>query len=277
MSCQKILTHSALLIRKISYLWPNSCDFFRFFVIPLCYKTYLFGIIMIKRALEKVISEDLSDIWSILDGDEKRRIIDNFEIHNFKKNQIIYAEKDDPEYLWCLLSGKAKLYKDGVGGRMQILRLIRPVQYFGYRAYFAKEPYVSSASAIEPSTLGALPMSLVEDLIQHNIDLAWFFIHELSRNLGGSDTRIVNLTQKHIRGRLAEALMVLKENYGYEDDNCTLRIYMGREDLANLSNMTTSNAIRTLSCFVNEKIIIVDGRRIKIINEPMLKKISKFG
>ena len=42
---------------------------------------------------------------------------------------------------------------------------------------------------------------------------------------------------------------------------------MAREDLANLSNMTTSNAIRTLTSFVNEKIIAVDGRRIKIINE----------
>lgn len=52
---------------------------------------------------------------------------------------------------------------------------------------------------------------------------------------------------------------------------------MAREDLANLSNMTTSNAIRTLSNFVTEKIIVVDGRKIKILNEPMLRKISKFG
>lgn len=223
------------------------------------------------------MSEDLADIWSILNGDEKRRIIDNFTIHEFKKNQIIYAEKDEPEYLWCLLKGKVKKYKDGVGGRVQILRLIRPVQYFGYRAYFAEEPYVSSAAALEASTLGAIPMDIVKELIQNNMKLAWFFIHELSRNLGGSDTKIVNLTQKHIRGRLAEALIVLKDNYGYEDDNSTLRIYMAREDLANLSNMTTSNAIRTLSGFVSEKIITVDGRRIKIINEPLLRKISKFG
>ncbi|MCC8175938.1 MAG: Crp/Fnr family transcriptional regulator [Bacteroidales bacterium] len=232
---------------------------------------------MIKRALEKVISEDMSDIWSVLTPDEKRRIIDNFTISQFKKNQIIYAEKEEPENLWCLLAGKAKLYKDGVGGRVQILRLIRPVQYFGYRAYFAKEPYVSTAAAMEPSTLGYLPMQLVEELIQNNIQLAWFFIQELSRNLGGSDARIVSLTQKHIRGRLAEALIDLRDNYGYEDDNATLRIYMAREDLANLSNMTTSNAIRTLSGFVNERLIIVDGRRIKIINEAQLKKIAKFG
>lgn len=230
-----------------------------------------------KSTLERVISEDLSELWSTLSSDDKHLIIDNFTTHTFKKNQIIYAEKEAPEFLWCLLKGKVKLYKDGIGGRQQILRLIRPVQYFGYRAYFAEEPYVSTAAAFEPSTLGCLPMSLVQDLIQNNVKLAWFFIKELSHNLGGSDTKIVNLTQKHIRGRLAEALIALRESYGYEDDDATLRIYMAREDLANLSNMTTSNAIRTLSCFVNEKILIVDGRRIKIINESALRKISKFG
>ena len=120
-------------------------------------------------------------------------------------------------------------------------------------------------------------MDLVKEIIDENIQVAWFFIHELSRNLGGSDTKIVNLTQKHIRGRLAEALILLVDNYGLEDDGETLNIYMAREDIANLSNMTTSNAIRTLSAFTNEKIITVDGRRIKILDYNTLKKISKFG
>lgn len=232
---------------------------------------------MIKEALEKVINEDMSAIWSVLDSDEKRLVVDNLTINNFKKNQLIYVEGEEPEYLWCLFKGKVKKIKEGVGGRVQILRLVRPVQYFGYRAHFAGEHYVSSAMAIEPSTTGSLPLTLVDELINRNNRVARFFITELSRNLGGSDTRIVTLTQKHIRGRLAEALIVLREHYGYEDDNATLKIYMAREDLASLSNMTTSNAIRTLTTFVNEKIIVVDGRRIKIINEPMLRKISKLG
>lgn len=232
---------------------------------------------MIKSTLEKVINEDMAEIWSILKPDEKRVVADNLQIHSFKKNQLIYAEGEDPEFLWCLLKGKVKKTKEGVGGRVQILRLMRPVQYFGYRAYFANEKYVSSALAFEPSTVGSIPLELVTKLIHQNSDLAMFFIHELASNLGGSDTRIVNLTQKHIRGRLAEALIVLLDNYGYEDDNSTLKIYMSREDLANLSNMTTSNAIRTLSSFVTEKLLIVDGRRIKIINESQLRKISKFG
>ncbi|MCM1137400.1 MAG: Crp/Fnr family transcriptional regulator [Duncaniella sp.] len=233
---------------------------------------------MIKSTIEQIITEDLAEFWSVLSAEDKRLIIENFTIRHYKKNQIVYAEKDEPEYLWCLLDGKVKKYKDGIGGRVQIIRLIKPVEYFGYRAYFAGEHYVSSAATLEPSTLGTLPMTLVDELMHKNNQLALFFIHELSRNLGSSDTKIVNLTQKHIRGRLAEALMVLRDNYGYEeDDNMTLKIYMGREDLANLSNMTTSNAIRTLSTFVTDKLIVVDGRKIKILNEPELRKISKFG
>ena len=42
-------------------------------------------------------------------------------------------------------------------------------------------------------------------------------------------------------------------------------------------DMTTSNAIRTLSNFAIEKIIAVDGRKIKIIDEERLRKISKIG
>ena len=232
---------------------------------------------MIKSALEKVISEDLAEIWTILEPDEKRRIIDAFEIHNYKKNQLIYAEGEDHESLWCLLSGKVKKFKDGIGGRVQILRLIRPVQYFGYRAYFAAENYTSSAAAFEPSTVGCIPMDVVEKLLHENNRLAMFFIHELSRNLGGSDNKIVTLTQKHIRGRLAEALLLLADNYGLEDDDATLKICMSREDLASLSNMTSSNATRTLGTFVEEQLILVDGRRIKIINPQRLKKISRFG
>ena len=235
-----------------------------------------FGMIK-KSTLENIIRGDLAAIWTILTPDERRRVAEAFVIKEFKKNQLIYAEKDEPRFLWCLLRGKVKLFKEGMGGRHQILRLYRPIQYFGYRAAFAGEPYVSSATAFEPSTLGSLPMTLVKGLIDENRQLAWFFIHELSKNLGGSDTKIVTLTQKHIRGRLAEALMLLRDNYGYEDDGQTLKIYMAREDLANLSNMTTSNAIRTLSGFASEKIVAIDGKKIKLINEPELERISKMG
>ena len=223
------------------------------------------------------ISESLPDIWRILNEDEHKLIRENARFINLKKNEIVYYENDMPLYFMCLLKGKIKIYKDGVGGRSQIVRVVRPVQYFGYRAYFAEEPYVTTAAAFESSVVCLIPMKIIEQILRNNGSLAMLLIRLLSIDLGVSDRRVVNLTQKHIRGRLAESLIFLKESYGLEEDGATIGVYLAREDLANLSNMTTSNAIRTLSIFEKERIISLDGRKIKIIDEDRLQKISRIG
>jgi len=211
------------------------------------------------------IAEKLSDMWAPLNNEQREFLANNFTLQNYKKNEVIYCEGETPTHLMCLLSGKVKIYKEGVGGRSQIIRMMKPTEYFAYRAFFAK------------SLVGLVPMSAIMTLVTQNNDLAMFFIRQLSVDLGIADERTVNLTQKHIRGRLAESLLFLKESYGLEEDGSTLSIYLSREDLANLSNMTTSNAIRTLSNFATERLITIDGRKIKIIDEEKLKKISKIG
>lgn len=222
-------------------------------------------------------SSTLPEIWRMLTDIERSQLRDNARILHFKKNERIYIEDETPKDLMCLFEGKVKIFKSGVGGRSQIIRIIRPIMYFGYRAYFARETYVTSASAFEPCIVCFIPMEVIENLIRGNGDLGMFFIQQLSVDLGIADQRVVNLTQKHVRGRLAESLIALKESYGLEEDGATINIYLAREDLASLSNMTTSNAIRTLSNFVNERIIAVDGRKIKIIDEERLQKISRIG
>ena len=194
---------------------------------------------MVKKELsETEIAESIPDLWQPLTQEQREFLAQNFTIQKYKKNETIYCEGETPMHLMCLLSGKVKIYKEGVG---------------------------------------LIPMPAIMKLVKANAELALFFIRQLSIDLGISDERTVNLTQKHIRGRLAESLLFLKETYGLEEDESTLSIYLSREDLANLSNMTTSNAIRTLSNFATEKLITIDGRKIKIIDEEKLKKISKIG
>ena len=233
---------------------------------------------MVKKELsETEIAESIPDLWQPLTQEQREFLAQNFTIQKYKKNETIYCEGETPSHLMCLISGKVKIFKDGVGGRSQIIRMIKPREYFAYRADFAKQDFVTAAAAFEPSVVCLIPMSAITTLVAQNNDLAMFFIRQLSIDLGISDERTVNLTQKHIRGRLAESLMFLKESYGLEEDGSTLSIYLSREDLANLSNMTTSNAIRTLSQFAAERLITIDGRKIKIIEEEKLKKISKIG
>jgi len=223
------------------------------------------------------LSTSLSDVWRVLKEEDRDLLRKNAKILNFKKNEMIYCEGQFPHFMMCLLKGKVKIYKEGVGGRCQIIRMIKPIQYFAYRAAFAQEAYLTSASAFEASTVCVIPMNIVEELIYGNPKFALFFIHQLSIDLGIADERTVNLTQKHIRGRLAEALLFLLDCYGYDEDGKTISAYLSREDLANLSNMTTSNAIRTLSTFVTERIIMMDRRKIKIIDEERLRKVSRRG
>jgi CRP-like cAMP-binding protein len=107
--------------------------------------------------------------------------------------------------------------------------------------------------------------------------LSLSIIKSFATELGFSYFRTVTLTQKHIRGRLAESLLFLKDTYGLEKDEKTIKVYLSREDIANLSNMTTSNAIRTLSAFSSEEVISIDGRKIKILDHAKLERISDLG
>lgn len=223
------------------------------------------------------LSSSLQDIWRVLTDKERETLRRHARVAHFTKNELIYLEGEMPLDLMCLFKGKVKIFKNGVGGRSQIIRIIRPMQYFGYWAFFAREPYITSASAFESCTVCFIPMEVIETLLKRNAPLTLFFVRLLAVDLGIADQRVVNLTQKHVRGRLAESLLFLKESYGMEEDGATINIYLAREDLANLSNMTTSNAIRTLSMFVNERLITIDGRKIKIIDEERLRKISRIG
>ncbi|MCR5313102.1 MAG: Crp/Fnr family transcriptional regulator [Bacteroidaceae bacterium] len=213
----------------------------------------------------------------LLTDNEKEELKANLTIQKFKKSEIIYKEGDVPQNLLCLITGKVKIYKDGVGGRTQIMQAIRPSSLFGYRAYFANQNYITAAAAFETSTIAMIPMNIVAKWCEENSKLSCFFLKSMAVELGNTQERIVNLTQKHIRGRLAEAILFLKENFGVEEDGVTLSISLSREDMANLSNMTTSNAIRTLSAFATENLIRLEGRRIVIEDEEKLRHISKMG
>ena len=162
----------------------------------------------------KEILEKISDLCKPLTPEQREYLTENLTVYTFRKNEAIYSEGEFPTQLMCLLSGKVKIFKNGVSGRNQIIRVIKPVEYFAYRAYFAHQEFLTAAAAFEASTIAMIPMTTITKLVSNNNDLAWFFIKQLSVDLGIADERTVNLTQKHIRGRLAESILFLKERTG---------------------------------------------------------------
>lgn len=221
--------------------------------------------------------EAKNSIFRVLTSEEKDTLVHTATTLEFKKNDYIYKEGYLPSGLMALSKGKVKIFKDALTGKEQILRLANSGDFIGYRALFAQEPYNASASAMEDCIVCLFPKDVLYKTIYQNADFAIQIIHFFAKELGDSESNLVSLTQKHIRGRLAESLIRLAETYGFEDDNVTVKIRVYREDLANLANMTTSNAIKTLYNFKEEKVIDLDGKRIKILDYNKLERISRMG
>ncbi len=218
-----------------------------------------------------------NSVFNTLNDDEIKLLYENYTCTSFKKNEIIFKEAERPSGLLCLQEGKVKIFKEGVGGREQIVRMAKPVSFIGYRALFADENHIASAQAIENSKVCTIRREALEKIIRQNSDFSMRIIKSLAYELGFANKRTVTLTQKHIRGRLAESLLFLRDTYGFEEDGHTINIYLSREDIAHLSNMTTSNAIRTLSAFAKEGLIDINGRRISIKDMNKLEWINDLG
>jgi CRP-like cAMP-binding protein len=223
------------------------------------------------------INNDPDTIFSVL-TEEERTLLNSGAIKKvLRKGSLIFKEGDTPKGLIFLITGSAKLFKVGVGGREQIMRLVKPLSFVGYKALFAEKPHTTSAEAIENSEIIIYKKENLYSIIEQNPAFSREIIKALANELGFNYNRLVNLTQKHIRGRLAETLLLIRDIYGFDSDGKTLKANFTRENLAHFSNMTTPNAIRTLKNFNDEKLIITKGKRIMLLDEKLLEKICKSG
>ena len=221
--------------------------------------------------------ESQGSVFENLPHEEKKALSRRHTARFYKRGEVIYQADDRPTGILSLAFGKVKIYKEGVTGREQILRLVRPVGLIGYRAFFAEENYKASAVAIEDSVVCQFHRDDILRTVQNRPEITMRILKNLASDLGVSDNRTVNLTQKHIRGRLAESLLFLVNTYGFDEDGSTIKVFLSREDLANLSSMTTSNAIRTLSNFSGEGVLSIDGRRIRVLDNSKLVRIRDLG
>lgn len=186
----------------------------------------------------------------------------------YKKNQPLFLEGSLPRGVFCLNSGKVKVFARGEEGKEQIIHVAKEGEIVGFRAMFSEEPYKVTASTLEESNICFINKSDFLNLVDTNITLRNGIMKELSSELANRVTYITNMAQKSVRGRLAFALILLEEIYSCEMINLT------REDLANFVGTATETLIRLLKDFKEEDIIQTHGRKIEVLDREALLKIS---
>lgn len=217
-----------------------------------------------------------TSVFCRVENDTMESINDEKVCTPYKKGQIIFHEGSRPLGIYCVNRGKIKLVKLGEDGKEQILRLIKPGDLMGYRALLSGDRYSASAIVMEDSGICFIPKELFMGVLQKDGVLSMEIMKLLSDDLRKAETSITHLAQKPVRERLAEALLFIKETYGFEEDGKTIALKITREELANIVGTATETTIRLLSDLKNEGILQLEGKKIAIMNLAKLVKIANI-
>jgi len=214
-------------------------------------------------------------------SDLPREDLDTLSQHKtcirYKKGQTLFYEGTRPMGLFCINSGKVKVYKISSEGKEQILKLAKPGDFLGYRALISEEFYNSSATVIEEGAMCYIPKSDFLEILQKNLAFFRGMAKRVASELGMMEQKLVTIAQKSVRERLAATLIMLKETYGMEGDESDLiDIALSREDLANIIGTATETVIRLLSDFKTQKLISLQGKKIKVLDHKGLIREADF-
>ncbi|HXH18549.1 MAG TPA: Crp/Fnr family transcriptional regulator [Chitinophagales bacterium] len=213
-------------------------------------------------------------VFCSLKPDELKELSLSKGCYHFTKKQTIFFEGARPTGIYCIYSGKIKVYKIREDGRTQIVRLAKKGDILGYRSLLSGELYTSFATVMEDAVVCYIPKSVFFRLIRQNSDFSLRVMDLLARGLWHAEEKIASMAMKPVRERVAESLILLKDFYGLKDDNVTLDISLSREELASIAGTSMETVVRLLADLKNEKIIAINKKVIRILDAKKLFDIA---
>jgi len=210
-------------------------------------------------------------LFKYLSKSDLKIISQNKTSIKYKKGQTLFHEGTSPTGLFCINSGKVKIYKVNQEGKEQILKLAKAGDFMGFRALISSEIYNSSATVIEDATICYIPQGDFIRVLHSNFEFFKLMAGKMAHELGKTEKKLMSIAQKSVRERLAATLLMLKENYGVGGvEKDLINIALSREDLANIIGTATESVIRLLSEFKNQQLISFHGKKIKILDSKGL-------
>ena len=212
-------------------------------------------------------------VFRFLTRDETDRLNFEKDFRHYKRGDILYNEGNRISGFYCINSGIIKVFKTGVDGKEQIIRFARKGEIIAYRSVLSNEPACTSAKVIEDCQVCFIPSELLIQFVKTNPAFAFEIVKLTCHELAEANSYITDIAQKTVRERVAEVLLNLVKDFGL-DEQKYLRISLTREELANIVGTATESVIRLLSEFKSDRLIELNGRKIKILDLRGLEKIS---
>jgi|SRR5690554_1681683 len=190
-----------------------------------------------------------------------------------KKGETIFEEGETLKGVYCVKDGICKLTKLSANGKDQIVKLVVKGDLLGQRSLISDEAVNLSAVALNNMEVCFIPKAEIFGNLKNNSDFSMDMLKQMAHDLKESDNVIVNMAQKSVKQRLAEALIYIYNSFGL-DNQGFLNVVLSREDYASVVGTATESAIRVLSQFKKEGLISTSGKQIKVEDIEGLKRVE---
>ncbi|WP_372946641.1 Crp/Fnr family transcriptional regulator [Muriicola sp.] len=204
--------------------------------------------------------------------EELKRVSDTKTTKIIKKGQPIFSEGEKLNGVFCVRDGVSKLSKLSANGKDQIVKLASKGEVMGQRSVIAEESSNLSAVAVSDMEVCYIPKEGIVDALHQNPNFTVEVLRHMAHDLREADDVIVNMSQKTVKQRIAEAFLYLRDNFG-EDPEGYLSITLSREDIANVVGTATESCIRIISEFKKKNYLKTSGKKIGILNEKKLRDL----
>jgi CRP-like cAMP-binding protein len=192
----------------------------------------------------------------------------------FKKGEVIFTEGDKVTGIYFVYSGKVKVHKKWGTEKELIIRFAQKGDIFGHRGLGHESYYPISATALEPVTACFIDLAFFQTTLKVNYD----FIHHLllffADELQESEKKMRNLAHMQVKGRIAQALLALKDKFGVTKEGF-LDIALSRQDLASFAGTTYETVFRIINELAQDEIILLEGKSISINDTGRLIDLTR--
>lgn len=217
--------------------------------------------------------EDYS-IFKSLSDQEMEFLMDGKQQIHYNSGETVIKQNTSSTYVICVRKGLGKLYVEGAKGKNSIVKLLKEHDFVTGGGLFNGNIQHFTISALTPLTCCLIESSKIVKLFAENNNFATELVRYHTKQSNNLLSKLVNLTQKYMPGRVAETLLYLK-NEIYKSN--PFELHLTRQELAEMSNMTKESLVRIFQQFKESEIIKTQGSTIEIIDEDSLLQISKNG
>lgn len=191
---------------------------------------------------------------------------------NFQKNNIIFANGDQPDFVYLIEIGLVKIYRLNSDGDTITVAIRHPGELFGLAEALLDEPRKCFAQAIENTSLLAVKNSDWKTLLKSMPELSLKVNSMLALRLRRAEEIIYDLITYNVSGRLARLLLHLQDQCGcYTSDGIVLNIKLTHSEIAAIIGSTRQSVTQILNEFKDEGAIKISDKKITVINKNKLQ------